>query len=201
MSHRNTPLAQADADFRRALEEAQIIHEAGSRIDKHIAVMVATSTAKFQIFPGELEKIIASRASKASGRVSPTEQFLRNKAINSKRKACQEELARKRMAATASRPKNNSDDDDGETEIPDAVVRHRPQVTTYKAAPIVIAEEEGKEKRSRIPRPRPRPLTPYPGDKEKATRHTNISEQFRKLKFLVGGDEKKDKKRNGGKRV
>ncbi|KAG4218477.1 hypothetical protein PC116_g33043 [Phytophthora cactorum] len=52
MSYRDPSPTQTDIDVMRAAEEVLIIHKAGSRIEKHRDVMAATSTAKFQFYPG-----------------------------------------------------------------------------------------------------------------------------------------------------
>ncbi|KAF3069038.1 hypothetical protein GL218_08164 [Daldinia childiae] len=184
MSRSSTP-TQADFDATRAEEEARIIHKAGSRIEKHVAVLAATSRARFQQHPDDMEHIIAIRGGRASGRVSPTDMFLKNKALNSERKGCQDRQRCIRAAAKSLASKYNDDNDD-ELEAPGTVRRKIP-VTARRVAPPAPSTDDDDEQQE-IASSRRKP---------KATSIKDITGLFRKLKLSVGDERKAERKKHG----
>ncbi|KAI1466360.1 uncharacterized protein F4812DRAFT_460633 [Daldinia caldariorum] len=211
MSRQSPSLTQAEADATRAAEEALIIYKSRSRTERNNAVIAATSVARFQQHPDDLEEIIATCGARASGRMSPTERFVKNKRVNARRKAIYLDRKYGHMEATETFPIFKDDsDDDYEPDAPTITVRHELPATIRIVTPVATpdesdeedekeGEEDKEDKEIHIPRAR----TPYPGcDKAKATGgHMNITGKFKKLKFLVGGGDKKEKKAHGSRRA
>lgn len=134
----------------------------------------------------DIERVLAARAARASGRVSPTDMFLNNKAINSKRKACQDGERRRRAAAASPA---SEDDDDDELEVP-ATVRRKTPVTARKVAPMApLSDDDDEEEETPVSSRR----------KLKTTSTKDITRLLRKLK--LNSDERKTEKKKHGRRA